>query len=165
MDGDVIRTIERVTERLHNLAEEFPDFRYVELSGAAISSERLTDAVLTAFIGDSDCPYPHDGDERISRCGYGSTLDESVAALSAVADEVWLAIRHVTWHSRQSDTAATDSEFPAFRATGVPFILIGTTLEMAIEFPQRLAEEVAKLGVNFPQHSGGGTQVHVGEVT
>src|SRR4051794_6711126 len=93
--------IRHAARRLHIFAEAYPDLRYVELWGPAIRDDELTRAALTAFIGNAECRYGHDATKGIAYCVYGEALDEEVAALNVVSDDVWLAVRHLIWHSRE----------------------------------------------------------------
>lgn len=165
MAGDEVAAIRRVTERLHGLAEAFPDFRYAELTGRAVRDEQFTFAAISSLIGNADCIYQHDAVGARARCVYGSDVDECVALLNQMADEIWLAIRAVMWHFRDPGTDAAEAGFPAVRETGAPFLLIATTLGMATDLPQRVTEEFAKLDVELRLQSHGGTEVHQGRVT
>lgn len=145
MHYEALEEIQLVCDRLHHLAGTFPDFRYVELSGAALADERLPRAAMAAIAAGAEahCEYRPD-DLRVLGV-YGRDLDAAVGSLQAVADEIWLTVRRVERHFQLDDAAVRD-EMPAAREYGVPFVLLDILVHLAIDFPIALAEAVIELG-------------------
>lgn len=153
MHDEALEEIQLVCDRLHDLAGTYPDFRYVELSGAALADERLPRAAMAAIAAGAEyhCEYRPD---HLRVLGvYGPDLDAAIASLQAVADEIWLTVRRVERHFQLDDAAVRD-EMPAAREYGIPFVLLDILVHLAIEFPIALAEAVTELGGALPDRPG-----------
>jgi hypothetical protein len=169
MSPEHVAEIRRVNDRLRALADEFPDFHYIELSGPAVADKRLAEIAVRAAIGDATAETL--GAPRVVECVYGLQFHRAAASLAAIADEVWFAARLAPRHFRLGGDgvdAATGTgevvDLPAVRETGTPFILIRTMLCMAMGLPRAFEAEIASFGVRPPSLGGNG-EVYRGAIS